>query len=235
MKISMKNKKQGLLILTLIICNILLVCFTLFVTRTAIDDFENTIYSQRNHYKTYAITEMSKFYFRSIQENDSDGLSKFLKTTIHRENNEAGILCAWKPDEGFPVIWIGGNPDFRKYSICKSFKEGIKMSDSLGITPLKENLKVYQAISNYQTTNDRKPIIVNRGDGTKFLVTWVIIPSPDPKIAQYVFIVYTPTANLDVSIKDTREKYVWLFSGATLLAGMVLILIPIALTNKKKE
>jgi hypothetical protein len=235
METMKKNKKNRLYHLIFITCNILLVIFTLYITRTAIDDFENVMYFQRNHYKTFAITQMSQYYYSEKYTTDSSdlGLAKFLNGTL--QDNEAGILCSWEPEKGFPVLWIEGNPDFHKYAACNSFRDGIKLSDSLGITPEKENLKIYNAIINYQVTNDKKPLIVTRGDGTKFLVTWVIIPSPNPKIAKYVFIVYTPTINLDILIEGTRVKYVWLFSGATLLAGMILVLIPIALTYNKKE
>jgi len=235
METMKKNKKNGLYHLIFITCNILLVIFTLYITRTAIDDFENVMYSQRNHYKTFAITQMSQYYYNSerYKIDNGLGLAKFLNSTL--QDNEAGILCTWEPEKGFPVLAIEGNPSFHKYAACKSFRDGIRLSDSLGITDKKENLKIYNSLINYQVTNDKKPIIAVRRDGTKFLVTWVIIPSPNPKIAKYVFIVYTPTVNLDILIENTRIKYVWLFSGATLLAGMILVLIPIALTYNKKE
>ena len=235
-KMGTMTKKAGFYHLILIICNISLICFTLYVTRNAIDDFENVIYSQRNHYKTYAITQMSQYYFNSedYKKNDGLGLAKFLGKTLNG-TDEAGLLCNWEPEKGFPIVWIGGNSSFHKYVVCKSFKEAIELSDSLKITHLSDNLKIYESLLAYQTTNDRKPVIVTTIDGAKYLVTWVIIPSPNPKSAKHVFIVYTPTANMDVLVENTRIKYVWLFSGATLLAGMILMWLPIAITLKKKE
>lgn len=232
----MENKKHSIYHLLLILCNVLLVSFTLYLTRTSISDFENIIYSERNHSKTFGITQMAQDYYNSIdyQKNTCDQkLAIFLNKTLGPD--EAGIFCIWDPKDGFPLLTIAGNPSFHKYAGCESFLDGIKLSDSLKITPIIENLKVYESLLNYQTTNDKKPIIVIRGDGTKFLVTWVVIPSPNPKTAKYVFIVYTPTDSMDMLIDNTRIKYVWLFSGATLLAGMILVLIPIALTSKKKE
>ena len=71
------------------------------------------------------------------------------------------------------------------------------------------------------------PEIIKETSGIKYLVTWVIIPAPSPTEAIYLYVTYTPTASIDITILDIRNKYVWLFSIATALAGAMLVLIPI--------
>jgi hypothetical protein len=215
-------------LLALIVCNILLVLGTLYVTRNAFYDFENVSYSQRSHYKTYTITQMAAHYYGSkeFQSQSDASLGEFLSRTI-TDPNEGCFLFKWEPENGFPIICIEGNKIFQKYYAAGTFKAGIILAETSGIIARSELLPIYNKISTYQLTVDNEPSIITQFNGYKYLVTWTIIPAPNPFTAKYLYVVFTPTSTITGMLTSLRWKYIWLFSGATMLAGVVLVIIPI--------
>ena len=109
-------------------------------------------------------------------------------------------------------------------------KDGFEKADKLDIIPHKQTEPLYNKILNCVPSTDiHNPEVIVETNGTKYLVTWVIVPAPSPKEALYLYITYTPTASIDISILAIRNKYVWLFSLATALTGVMLILIPMVI------
>jgi hypothetical protein len=219
----------------LIICNILLVIGTLYITRHAIDDFEYTVFSQRNHYKTNAITKMANFYYHSpeFKKENGIGLGKFLTRTATDED-EGYFLFKWEPKKGFPILYIGGNKTFQKYYNADNFIKAIDLSDSLKIINKSQFNELLFKLYSYQTTNDLSPTIITQRNGLRYLLTWVIIPAPNSKDAEFLCLVFTPTTTIDDLVASTKLRYIWLFSGATALSGIMLVLIPLVLRKFSK-
>lgn len=219
-------KKKFLPLLLLIVCNIVLVLGTLYVTRHAIYDLEYSIYSQRSHFKSLALTRMSEYYYRTTKNITEGNLAKFLSGTIS-DPGEIHILASFDIEKNFPVLWIGGDPSFQKYISNGTLLRTIDAMDSLDVVSKKEFLEFLGHIKSYTLTNDYTPEILLFNNNIKYLVTWVIIPEPTPGGAKYLYVTFTPSTALSFSLEAMRGKYIILFSCAVLVAGMMLILIPL--------
>jgi hypothetical protein len=215
----------------LIIFNIVLLLGTLYITRHAVSDYEFISYSQRNHYKSVAMFQMSNAYLHSLafKTEDGVGMGKFLEQTMH-DNTEIFMIYRWEPEKGFPIVYIGGNQIAQKYYDAGNLKDGFAMANRLGIAPKEQTAALYDKILTCTPSTDiNSPYILTSANNTKYLATWVIIPTPFPSKAVYLYMTFTPTASIDVSIVEIKNRYVWLFSIATTLAGVMLVLIPMVI------
>jgi hypothetical protein len=219
-------RKKFLPLLLLIVCNIVLVLGTLYVTRHALYDLEYSIYSQRSHFKSLAMTRMADYYYEHNNNITGSELAKFLNGTIS-DQSEVHILATFDTDKNFPLIWIGGDPNFQKYAVNKNLLQAIDAADSLDIVSKKEFNGFIGHIKSYTLPSDYTPEIVIFNNHIKYLITWVIIPEPIPGGAKYLYVAFTPATELAFSLEAARGKYTILFSGSILLAGIMLVLIPL--------
>jgi hypothetical protein len=215
----------------LIIFNIVLLIGTLYVTRHAISDYEFISYSQRNHFKSVAMLQMANAYLHSpaYKFDDGVGMGKFLEQTTH-DKTESFMLFKWEPEKGFPIIYIGGNRTAQKYYDVGNLKASLETSNRLGTTQKAETDALYNKILTCTPSiNLSAPYILTGADGVKYLATWVIIPTPVPSKAIYLYMAFTPTASIDTAILEIKNRYIWLFGFATALAGIMLVLIPMVI------
>ena len=226
-----KLKKPFLL---LIIANIVMMSFTLYVTRTGIKDFEYVSYSQREKYKSVAMMQMSNAYLRSVDFKKYDGLGmgRFLESTVH-DQSELFFIFKWDTSNAFPLVYVGGNKALvSRWQTIKNLKDGYERADYFGIIPKDQTEYIYNEILNCRPSADAKnPSIVKEQTGSKYLVTWVIIPTPLPENARYIYMTFTPTSSIDSAVENIQDKYTVLFALATLLAGLMLVLVPIVISR----
>ena len=133
MKDNMRKKFHPLWFL--IISNLLLLIGTLYITRHAISDYEFISYSQRNHYKAVAMSQMANAYLRSpdYRLQDGGGMGRFLEHTVH-DNTELFFLFNWEPEKEFPLVYVGGSSTLAaRWKDIKSLKDGFEKADRLNI------------------------------------------------------------------------------------------------------
>jgi len=227
-KENFKMRRKLTSLILLIICNIVLVIGTLYVTRTALYDIERSLYSQRVHFKTTVLLRMSDYYFKHTraEERNEIELAKFLTTTTKIDNTEAQIMARYDPKNGYPFIWIGGNPYYQKYMSVGNVKNSIARAEEIGTVSPGQFTRFYNSLEHFTLPEDLAPVVITRTDGVRYLISWVIIPEPTPNGAKFVYIVFTFTSSFTFSLDAIRDNYTIVFVLAVLLAGMMLILIP---------
>jgi hypothetical protein len=177
---------------------------------------------QRTHYKSQAMLKMANAYYLAHRNNiDTKEFGNYLSSTIG-DINEGQFLLKYDHDKKFPYVWIGGNESFQSYWKFLTLQNTIQNDENST-----EFFRFYSNLQAYTINNDFAPYLLTLYKQKEYLLVWTIIPAPTPNEADYVYFTLTPTEDLMGRLASLKNEYTILFAFCTLMAGVLLILIPL--------
>jgi len=218
------KKYTYLPIALLIACLLTLSGLNLFISGSIFEDLQKVVLDKRTNYNSRALKQIGMSYLQEHPEITGADLGKYLDKIILDEHT-SNFLIQHDSTQSYNLVWHRVEREHDIYSTMKTLPEMLAYMDKNYPEDAVDRKYFLHSLQNYRETTTQS-LIVNDHTEKEYLLTWIIIPSPNPKKAEYIFYSMAPTLNILYDISNYEIKYQFLFFSMILCTLAMFVILP---------